>query len=305
MQPIIDSQNGQKSNFFTNMGEVRFNGHFILVITFFLIFCGYRPIQKARAAETAEDVIQKTISSAEAIKTLTYKLTNTERIENKLLTGEQLVKLSTQPFQCYMYFLHPSEGAEVLYIQNKNDDQLIYSPNSFPYININLDPNGDLARKNNHHSIFEVGFNYIVSIFKNINSLPNTTISLEADVIWETQSCYKLVIDNANYGYTSYLVKRGETVLSIARKLYLSEYAIMQINNNIDDFDDVNEGDMIKIPNVYAKRMELYINKQNYLPLVQKIYDDKGLYEQYEYHDLVVNPSIAAQVFTEDYLGKK
>jgi len=49
----------------------------------------------------------------------------------------------------------------------------------------------------------------------------------------------------------------------------------------------------------------LYIDKTNYLPVVQIIYDDKGLFGQYEYNSLIVNPVFAPDEFTSKFKDYK
>ncbi len=43
------------------------------------------------------------------------------------------------------------------------------------------------------------------------------------------------------------------------------------------------------------------IDKELMLPISEKIYDDKGLFETYEFNNLQVNTPIAAEEFTENY----
>ena len=63
---------------------------------------------------------------------------------------------------------------------------------------------------------------------------------------------------------------------------------------------DVKPGQVIHIPNNYAKSLTLYISKNTLLPLVELIYDDKGLYERYEFTELKVNPMFPVEEFTQD-----
>ena len=51
----------------------------------------------------------------------------------------------------------------------------------------------------------------------------------------------------------------------------------------------------------YAKKMSLYLDKEYLLPVYVKVYDDKGLYEHFEYVNLKVDPVIKAEEFTKDY----
>ena len=113
----------------------------------------------------------------------------------------------------------------------------------------------------------------------------------------------EIVIEYDEFKYVSYVVREGETVLNISRKLGVSEYLIIESNPAVDDSDDVEAGLQIKVPNAYAKKTVLYIDKRNNLPIVQKMYDERGLYEMYEFHDLHVNPLIREEEFTKGYKG--
>jgi outer membrane lipoprotein-sorting protein len=76
---------------------------------------------------------------------------------------------------------------------------------------------------------------------------------------------------------------------------------IKEYNKGISDYKDVREGQDIMIPNFYAKMTVMYIDKQNLLPILIRAYDDKGLFESYEYLNLQVNPKIAPEEFTKGY----
>ena len=45
------------------------------------------------------------------------------------------------------------------------------------------------------------------------------------------------------------------------------------------------------------------MDTQNFLPIMQEVHDEKGMFERYEYSKLKVNPYIAPAEFTEDYTG--
>jgi outer membrane lipoprotein-sorting protein len=47
----------------------------------------------------------------------------------------------------------------------------------------------------------------------------------------------------------------------------------------------------------------LYIEKATFLPLFQKMYDEKGLFSQYEFYNLELNAPIAPEEFTRNYKG--
>jgi outer membrane lipoprotein-sorting protein len=76
---------------------------------------------------------------------------------------------------------------------------------------------------------------------------------------------------------------------------------ILEKNKTIDDYFDISIGQKIIIPNDYAPKMILYIDKKLNLPLVIEVHDDKGFYERYEYRKLELNPIITDEEFTTEY----
>ena len=93
----------------------------------------------------------------------------------------------------------------------------------------------------------------------------------------------------------------GEDLNAIAKKLNINEYSILMLNKNIDFYDDVEPGQEIMVPTSYAKRMTLLIDAEYMLPMVTRVYDDKGLYEQYAYRKFILNPVFEEDEFTSDY----
>ena len=81
---------------------------------------------------------------------------------------------------------------------------------------------------------------------------------------------------------------------------------IVEMNPKLKDyFDILTPGQVIKVPNYYAKTVILYIDQFYNLPIGVKVYDDKGLFEEYNYHFLQVNPKFDENEFTRDYKDYK
>ena len=260
---------------------------------------------KREARVTPREVIDKMLSSIDRIKTLKYKIKQFERVEGEMLNAVQDIKLSISPFKVYAYIYSPNEGAEFLWVEGKNDGDAIVNPNGFPYINLNLDPYGKILRKDQHHTIFELGFEYLAHIIKAALARKDDNFDkyceYKGSIKWNNIDCHIIVIEYDEFKYVPYVVSAGETVLSIAKKLGLSEYMIVETNPAVDNYDDLNAGQKIKVPNAYAKKTILYIDKRNNLPIYQKMFDEKGLFEIYEFHDLEVNPLILEEEFTKSY----
>lgn len=239
------------------------------------------------------------------IKTLKYKLKKIERVNGEFRTGEQDIKFLQSPRKSYAYLHNPNKGTQVLWIADENQGKVLIRPSGFPYMSISLSPFNSILRKNNHHTVHELGFDYVAGIVKNfVNKSGDkfeTFFLYQGDVIFDNRSCYKILIDYTPYQYISYTVQPNENVTDIAYKFFISDYMIKEISPDIDDYQDVEPGQKIKIPNVYARKTVLYIDKETNLPLVQKMYDEKGLFSQYEFHQLQLNVPFKEEEFRRNY----
>ena len=218
---------------------------------------------------------------------------------------ESKVKLQVSPRKIYLSL----KGPEVLWIQGANGGDALVNPGSFPYINLNLDPYGSLMRKNQHHTIHDLGFGYIgkttrSSIFKSGQALEKIFTYI-GDIVWDNTDCYKLFASYPDFKYINYKVEKGETVASIANEFNCGEFRILEKNQWISDYSSNIEGKQILVPNNYSNKTILYINKKNNLPVFLKVYDDLGFYEGYEYHNLQVNTGFAANEFTKEFKDYK
>jgi outer membrane lipoprotein-sorting protein len=89
-------------------------------------------------------------------------------------------------------------------------------------------------------------------------------------------------------------------VTAIAKRFHVNDQMILELNKNIGDFDDVAAGQVITIPNTFARKLILHIDKKNMLPVKQYIYDLKGLYSQAEFKSLRVNPPLTEMDFNKE-----
>ncbi|MBX7181611.1 MAG: DUF1571 domain-containing protein [Bacteroidia bacterium] len=253
-----------------------------------------------------KELTEKMLASIKTLKTLKFHLWKQERLKGKMEIGEQEVKMFVKPFKVYLYNYLPNVGAEVLFIEGKNNNKALVNPNSFPWANLNLDPYGDILRKGQHHTLFELGFEYtgglLADVYKKFGPKLNEYCTIEGSIKFANRDCWKVVLENKEYKLVDYTVLPGEDLIKIAKKLWVSEYALLEINN-LRDYDGVKPGQKIKVPNSYAKRVVLYIDKINHLPIYQQLFDEKGLFAEYKYSNLVINPKLAEEEFTEDYKG--
>lgn len=253
---------------------------------------------------SSKEIIDKMFSSIRQLRTVKFIMRDWERRENRNREGEQHIKVNINPFWVYAFIAKPSKGVEALYRQGENNNKVLVHPNAFPYISLNLDPNGSLVRSGSHHNLFATNLNYTAEIirdtYRKVGKDFSDIFKQEGSVVFDGKDCYKIVIDYTPYKLYNYKVKEGEDVFSIARKLYLNEFKIKELNQ-LKDFTSLKEGQTLVLPNAYAKKTILFIDKKTYLPLVQVIYDELGFFERYEYHDLQVNPTFKKDEFTKDF----
>jgi outer membrane lipoprotein-sorting protein len=247
------------------------------------------------------ELIDKIFAAVDNVKTVRYNLQCNERIKGKMQHTESKVKLQVSPRKLYLYI----KGIEVLWVQGQNNGNALVNPNSFPYINLNLDPYGSLMRADQHHTIHEMGYQYLYDILKDgyrkAGDNLNKYFTVMPDEKHNGRDCYKLAITFPDFAWIPYTVKKGENLTTISRKLRVSEYMVLENNPKLSGYSDVKEGQVIKVPNAYAKMTLLLVDKEHMLPVNNKVFDDRGLFETYEYFDLKVNPPIAPEEFTKTY----
>lgn len=239
------------------------------------------------------------------IEAMTYTILKKERVNGEMIEGTTLMKLVRNPFKVYMKQLSPNLGMELLFVEGSNENNTLVNPNGFPWFNLNIDPYGSISRFNQHHTIHNSGYDHVISIleylFKKYDKVIRELVKSKATVNFDGHECYFIIFENPYFCYLKHTVKKEETLLTIADSLKLSEHMILEKNQFIDDYNDVIPGQVIEIPNDYSPKMELYIDKQRMIPLVMFVYDEKGLYEYYEYTDVKLNPYLKPEEFTEDF----
>ncbi len=259
-----------------------------------------------KTEHTAKELIFKMIKSIDAVDRFKYSLKITERGKKGFNHYESSVKLCRSPRKLYVYI----KGIELIWVNGWNGNKAYVKPNSFPYINLSLDPLGSLMRQDQHHTINEMGFDYFASIVEymalKVGDKFDQYFKLEGEERYNNRPCYKITISNKDYGYENYTVGERESITTIARKLHISEYKILEVNPKLNDyFDILKKGQVLKVPTAYAKDVVLYIDQLYNLPIGVKVSDDKGLFEQYDYFFLQVNPKIDDAEFTTGYKDYK
>lgn len=255
--------------------------------------------------ESGYTIVKRMFKKTLTINSLTYTITKQERIGGTLVKQISFTKMEKEPFKVYLKQQYPKEGMEVLYVQGTNNNKALINPNGFPWVNLKLNPVAGIMRNNQHHTIFQSGFDHVISILEFLcnkyQSEVEKMVINNGTIIWDNKECYSIAFINPYFRYIDYTVSQDETIEDIAKKYKLSAHMILENNPDIDDYGDVTTNQQIKIPNDYSPKMLLYIDKKELVPVKMDIYDSNGLYEQYHYSQITVNPVLSSEEFSKDY----
>lgn len=250
------------------------------------------------------EILNKVFDKIATIQTLYYRLSYQERVyeTGKMRHDSSTTKYQKAPKRIY---IKVANGIELLWGPDINGGDVLVHPNSFPFFNMNLNPNGYFMRKNQHHSIDEMGFDYFEDLLKAaINRAGNNfdgQFFYQGELSFNGFQCIEIVIIDPGFKFVPYTVKKGENILTIARAQYLNEYMVLKHNPKVSSYTDVKEGQTIMVPNNYGMQVKLYIDKNTMLPVMMRVDDEKGLFEEYDYRELKLNPTFSSDEFTRGY----
>jgi len=259
------------------------------------------------AQNPAKPVIDKMIRSMENLNTLFARVNRAERVGGRIVNGEMIMKVQEKPRKLYLFNVAPSQGTEILFVKGWNKDKCYVSPKSFPYVNVSLHPHNGQLLKDQHHTVHDAGLSYTRFVFKSVLDKYadefDEHVSYRGKITWKGVSCHAIEINYDNYAIEEYTVQGKENCFDVGNKLVAPAYKIVDLNPEIKGFFDLEDGMKIKVPNVYGKRVIIYVDTQNYLPILQMIYDEKGLFEKYEYSEVKYNPVFQDAEFTTEFKG--
>lgn len=254
-------------------------------------------------AQNGADIVKQLVAKNKQTKSLSFNLKKTERIDGELKSRTSFFKIVVKPLKLYIKQIAPEPGIEVIFAAGENNNKVLVNPNKFPWITISLEPYSHELTKTEHHTVYESGLTYMLSLLESVLTKYSTELSemikYDGPVTWGNYSCYMITMYDKHFKYLSYTVNPGESVISIAKKYKLSEYMILEKNPKIRNYYDIKKGDVIKIPNDYSQKMILYVDKKTLFPVLIKVYDEAGLFEQYDYSNISINPTFSAEDFSK------
>lgn len=255
--------------------------------------------------------MHRMLAAVGQVQTVTYRLIKNERIVGKTSADETVVKLQNKPLKVYIKNVQPNPGREILYIMGANGGKALINPASFPYVNISLDPLGARIRQNQHHTLLDVGFRRVAEIMarqmrEQAADLTRLLRLEPAAATFDNRPCWTVKIEDPRFRFVPYTIKAGgESLDQLGQRLGVSEF---MIGEKLADFDGDyhrlrSAGEVLQVPTTYARRTMVLIDKASLLPVSIAIYDDRGLFEQYDYYDLKPNAGFHDDEFTPDFKG--
>ncbi len=250
-------------------------------------------------------IIDKMQAVLRTINRSTFDLYSKERFGSEYLKKKMRFRMQESPKK--VYFKDIDEGVELLYVKGWNSDKGYINPNGFPWINVSLSIYDSKVVEENHHTIMDVGMGFVIELLRGFeNSVKkygkdrSTLYTYKGSVNWNGKDCHKIeMVPPVTFKYINYTTKEDIYLFDLARKLVASDYLIKE-KNNISYTRKIRKGTTLSVPTTYAKKVIVYVEKKSMLPLAQFLYDERGLFEQFEYFNFNAKPTFQSNEFTTD-----
>ena len=270
-----------------------------------VVLLAAEPLHSTPPPITTEQLTVRMSSAIESLKYLRCTVKAQERIEGSIRQARSTMKLTYKPLRIY---IKNQKSVEVLWVAGQNGGDAWVYPASFPYITLSLDPNGKLMRGNQHHTALQAGFGTISDLLRTTVLRQDNTFSRSFRYVGDTvllgRSNFVLRSDFPQYRYVSYKAGKNETIATVAERFGCGEFRIIE-RNGLSIGDKIPEGKVLQVPNAYGRRTTLCVDPKTYLPTVVQVNDEKGLFERFEFLDVIPNQPISLEEFTKDYKGYK
>jgi outer membrane lipoprotein-sorting protein len=251
-------------------------------------------VQAKPAQQTGCDILQKVFEVNKSIHTISLTMLIKERIGTDYVQKKTDFKIAYNPYKVYLKQYYPNVGMEILYVERENNGKALINRNTRAFSGFKLDPLGNAVRKGNHHSLLKAGFAFFIDVLEHLYS----KYGQEGETMWHYQgivlyggvTCHKITIDIPEFHYVKYTVCDGDNLEKLSRKFNICDYMIFENNPSVKSFDDLKPGAELLIPSEYAKQIVVYIDKEKLVPIGVKTFDDQGLFEEYSYSNIIINP---------------
>lgn len=254
---------------------------------------------------TTAQLTARLTTAIQTLKSLRCNAEARERIDKKLVADYTAMKITFNPYRVY---LKNRKSVEVLYVTGQNNNKAWVYPAAFPYITLSLDPNGSLMRKGQHHTALQAGYGMIADLLAgpdgHSDNAYTRSFRYAGDSTAQGHPAYILRSDYPQFRYVAYRVGKNETIASVAARFGCGEYRIVE-RNDLSVDSKLTEGQVLQVPNAYGRRVIVVVDAKTYLPASIAVYDDQGLYEKYDFLNVVANQPIPLAEFSTGYKGYK
>jgi len=162
-----------------------------------------------------------------------------ENIGGKLKEQKNIVYKFKKPFSIYMKWTEgTNNGSEALFVRGKYDNKMVvHLGGIFKFIKVSIDPNGNMAMKNNRHPITEahlgVTLEMIEQNYRNSrqNNEGSITYSEEEQLDGRTTMLFKAVMPDGKgfYGHIMYINIDKELLLPVRTAVYDWQNNLMEM----------------------------------------------------------------------------
>ena len=240
------------------------------------------------------NLINKLIEQKNNTHSVILTMIMKERIKDSYLSKKANFKISYNPYKIYLKQEYPN-NFEVLFKEGENNDKAWVKPSSFPWTTVSLNPTGKTMRENNHHSLYKAGFRFIVEVFEYLQCKYNEDfqdmVTYNGLVKYNNLLSHKFTFENPDFAFIDYVLSENSTLEKLSDKLKFNDYMVIQLNPELKDFEVISAGTKITIPTDYSKRIVAYVDVNTGYFNGVKAYDDNGLWEEYTYVGLKINPN--------------
>ncbi len=267
---------------------------------FCLVFCAF--LSKGQTNSHLR-LIAGMLDSIKSMQTVRFKVVALERTNGTYYKATSENKINVKPRKIYL--VNTEKKLEILFATGEHNSKAVVKPHVFPYITMQLNPTGNLMRKNQHYTINELGFDFIGKSIALALSKEKGDFAKCLTYMGKTEkngcACYLFVYETKTYPYFEYTVKEKETVTSIATRLNVHDYMLRVKNDLCNEFNYLKAGSKIQVPVYYCKKAVFYLDEKTLLPVSVSIFDDIGLLENYDFYNIILNKPFEANEFSKDY----
>lgn len=251
-------------------------------------------------------IMAKMKAAIRSMNQSTFDLKSKERFGSEYVTKNLHFRVQENPRRVYMK--DKDTGVEMLYAVGWNNNKAYINPNGFPWVNVSLSIYDTRVVAENHHTVKDAGLGFVNVLLSGFEStVEKAGISIDklytykGEVMFDGRPCHRIyMIPPSGFKYISYTTDSDQNLLQLSRKIVASDYLIKERNSKISYSRKIKKGTTLTVPSAYASKVIVYIDKQTYMPVVQMLYDERGLFEKYEYTNINRRPNFGSDEFTTD-----